>query len=125
MNQRCVWAPTLFSIFLSVTLVEAYGGLNDGVFIQSCLDADLVNVSHFKARTKTTQILVRELLYAYDSALVAHTPEHMHCIVDIFSAASKKFGLQINIKKTEAVNKIDDFTYLGSIILKDGALTRS
>ena len=140
-KQGCVLAPTLFSIFLSAMLVEAFEGLEEGVFIQSRRDADLFSVSHFKARTKTTQILVRELLYADDSALVAHTPEHMQSIVDAFSAASKKFGLQINIKKTEvlfqptpthreeeilvdgtALNKIDEFTYLGSIISKDGRI---
>ena len=60
---------------------------------------DLFNVAHFRAKTKTTQILVRELLYADDSALVAHSAEEIQIIVDAFSDASKKFGLKINIKK--------------------------
>jgi hypothetical protein len=141
-KQGCVLAPTLFSIFLSAMLEEAFRDLDEGVYIQSRQDANLFNVSHFKAKTKTTQILVRELLFADDSALVAHTPEQMQRIVDAFSAASKKFGLQINIKKTEvlfqpgpthqeeenilvdgiALNQVDDFTYLGSNISKDGRI---
>jgi hypothetical protein len=141
-KQGCVLAPTLFSIFLSAMLEEAFRDLEEGVYIQSRQDANLFNVSHFKAKTKTTQILVRELLFADDSALVAHTPKQMQCVVDAFSAASKKFGLQINIKKTEvlfqpgsnhreevniivdgtALNQIDHFTYLGSIISRDGRI---
>ncbi|XP_063588823.1 uncharacterized protein LOC134765962 [Penaeus indicus] len=91
------------------------------------------------AKTKTTQILARELLFVDDSALVAHTPEQMQRVLDAFSSASKRFGLQINIKKTEvlfqpssthiveedilvdgtALNRVADFTYLGSTISDD------
>ena len=61
-KQGCVLAPTLFSIFLSAMLVEAFRGMGDGVYIQSRQSADIFNVAHFRAKTKTTQILVRELL---------------------------------------------------------------
>ena len=46
---------------------------------------------------------MRELLFADDSALVAHSAEEMQKIVDAFSDASKKFGLKINTKKTEVL----------------------
>ena len=69
-----------------------------GIYIQSSQDADLFNVAHFKAKSKSTQVLVRELLFADDSDSVAHTPEQMQQILDAFSAFSWKFGLQINIK---------------------------
>ncbi|KAK2193729.1 hypothetical protein NP493_7g03010 [Ridgeia piscesae] len=73
----------------------------DGIPAES---ADLFNVAHFRVKTKTTRILMRELLFADDSALVAHSAEEMQKIVDAFSDASKKFGLKINIKKTEVLN---------------------
>ena len=66
-------------------------------------NTDLFNVVHFRAKTKTTWILMRELLFADDTALVAHSAEEMQKIVDAFSDASKKFGLKINIKKTEVL----------------------
>ena len=56
-----------------------------------------------RAKTKTTRILMRELLFADDSALIAHSAEEMQKIVDAFSNASKMFGLNINIKKTEVL----------------------
>ena len=40
-----------------------------------------------------------KLLFADDSALVAHYAEKMQKIVDAFSDASKKFSLKININK--------------------------
>lgn len=42
-------------------------------------------------------------LVADDNVLVAHTMEDIQKIVDAFSSASKKFGLKINIKKTEVL----------------------
>ena len=102
-KQGCVLAPMLFSIFLSAMLDEAFRDMGDGVYIQSRQSADLFNVAHFRAKTKTTLILVRELLFADDSALVAHSAEEMQKIVDAFSNASKRFGLKINIKKTEVL----------------------
>ena len=75
-------------------------------------------------------------MIADDSALVAHSAEEMQKIVDAFTDASKKFGLKINIKKTEVLyqsnstgtleedimvdgnklNSVLEFTYLGSTI---------
>ena len=121
-------------------LDEAFRDMGDGVYIQSRQSADLFNVAHFRAKTKTTRILMRELLFADDSALVAHSAEEMPKIMDAFSNASKKFGLKINIKKTEALykpnstitreedimvdgnklNYVMQFTYLGSTISSNG-----
>ena len=90
----------------------------------------------------TTRILVRELLVADDSTLVAHSAEEMQKIVDAFSDASKKIGLRINIKKTEMLyqhnstrtreedimadrnklNSVPEFTYLGSTISRFGRI---
>ena len=99
-KQGCVLAPSLFSIFLSAMLDEVFRDTGDGVYIQSRQSADLFHVADFRAKTKTTRILMRELLYADDTALVAHSAEEMQKIVDAFSDASKKFGLKINFQKT-------------------------
>ena len=42
-KQGCVLAPTLFSIFLSAMLDEAFRDMGDGVYIQSRQNADLFN----------------------------------------------------------------------------------
>ena len=99
-KQGCVLAPTLFSIYLSALLDESFRDMGDGVYKQSRQSADLFNVAHISAKTKTTRLLTRELLFADDSALVAHSAEEMQKIVDAFSNASNKFGLKINIKTT-------------------------
>ena len=110
-----------------------------GIYIQTRHGADLFNVSHFKAKSRTTKHLVRELLFADDSALVAHTASDMQLLVDRFSMAASQFSLKINIKKTECTYqpvkficpppepiditidevplvKTTDFTYLGSTV---------
>ena len=142
-KQGGILAPTLFSVFLSAMLDEAFRDMGHGVDIQSRQSADLFNVAHFRATTKTTRILMRELLFANDSALVAHSTEEMQKIVNAYSDASTKmFGLKINIKKTEVLyqpnttrtreedimvdgnnlNSVLEFTYLGSTISSNGCI---
>ena len=98
-NQGCVLAPTLFYIFLSAILEEAFRDMGDVIYIQSRQNAYLFTVAHFRAKTKTTNILVRELLFADDSALIAHSAEKIQRIVEAFANVSSKFGLKINIKE--------------------------
>ena len=50
---------------------RGFRDMEDGVYIQSRQSADLFNVAHFRAKTNTIRILMRELLFADDSALVA------------------------------------------------------
>ena len=141
-KQGCVLAPTLFSIFLRAMLDEAFRVMGVGVYIQFRQSADLFNVEHFKAKTKTTRILMRGLLFADDSALVAHSGEEMQKIVDGFSDASKMFGLMINIKKIEVpyqpnstrtreedimvdghkLNSVLEITYFGSTMSSNGCI---
>ena len=102
-KQGCVLAPTLFSLYLSAMLEVAFDDSLDGVCIQTRQNADLFNVAHFKAKTKTSQKIVREMLYADDSALVAHDAESMQRLIDRFSLAAEQFSLKINIKKTECL----------------------
>ncbi|KAK2176718.1 hypothetical protein NP493_644g04016 [Ridgeia piscesae] len=76
-KQGCILALTLFSIFLSAMLDEAFRDMGVGIYIQSRQSADVFNVAHFTAKTNTTRILMRELLFADDNALVAHSAEEI------------------------------------------------
>jgi hypothetical protein len=102
-KQGCVLAPTLFSLYLSAMLEVAFKDSSEGVYIQTRREADLFNVAQFKAKSKTTTKLIRDLLYADDSALVAHHPDDIQALVDRFVAAARQFSLKINIKKTECL----------------------
>ena len=84
-------------------LEEAFIDMGDAIYIQPRQNADHFTVAHFRAKIKSTSILVRELLFANDSALIAHSAEEIQRIVDAFANASSKFGLKINIKKTEVM----------------------
>ena len=64
-------------------LDEAFRDMGDGVYIQSRQSGDLFNVAHVRAKTGTNRILLRGLLFADDSALVAHSTEEMQKIVDV------------------------------------------
>ena len=77
--------------------------MGDVVYIHSRQNADLFTIAHFRVKTKTANIHVREVLFADDNVLIAHSAEEIQRIVDAFANASSKFGLESNIKKTEVM----------------------
>ena len=96
-KQGCVLTPTLFSIEQCSTRLSETWGMGSTYSPDRALTYSTSHTSERRPR------LMRELLFADDSALVAHSAEEMQKIVDAFSDASKKFGLKINIKKTEVL----------------------
>ena len=141
-KQGCVLAPTLFSIFLTVVLLILHEETSDGIYVRHRTSGGLFNLGRLKAITKTQTDLFRELLFADDTALVAHTEPQAQRLLDVVAAASKKMGLQINTDKTEILYQpspsntspvnpvitVDDvplkvvpsFKYLGSTLSIDG-----
>ena len=85
---------------------------------------------------------VRELLFADDCALAAHTEEALQRLCDCFASAARRFGLIISIKKTEVLYQpahgnayvppvitiegkqlkaVELFKYLGSTVSKEAS----
>ena len=139
-KQGCVLAPTLFSILFSLMLREAKEGLMDHIFIRFRTDGSIFNLRRLLAHTKTIEVLIVELLFADDCALLTHTQEALQHIVKRFAEAAKAFGFTISLKKTEvlhqsppggvysppkiniegtSLNSVEHFTYLGSVISND------
>ncbi|XP_068714168.1 uncharacterized protein [Montipora foliosa] len=95
---------SLIQALHTAMLEVAFKDTSEGVYIQTRNKADLFNVAQFKAKSKKTSIkIVREMLFADDSALVAHSVEDMQSLVEKFARAASQFSLQINIKKTECL----------------------
>ncbi|KAL8584674.1 hypothetical protein ACOMHN_002403 [Nucella lapillus] len=144
-KQGCVLAPTLFSFLFSMMLLSAFKDSDPGIQITYRTDGGILNTQRLKAKTKVTKSLVRDLLYADDCAIVAHSEDDLQRLTDSLSAATKHFGLTISIKKTEVIfqpskgstanmpeikidgkvlNNVDSFTYLGSSLSSPTVLTR-
>ncbi len=129
----CVLAPTLFAIFFSVLLQYAFKDCSDGVYIHPRANGKLFNIKRLREKTKVTEVLIRELLFADDAALTSHTEEGLQQLVCRLSHACKEYGLTISLKKTNVMVQdvdspptitidgyklevVENFTYLGSTI---------
>ena len=74
-KQSCVLAPTLFSVMLSVMLVNAFGYSTTGIKIQYCLDGKCFSTRWFVAKTKVLEDIMLDSLFAGDCASTGRTPE--------------------------------------------------
>ena len=117
-------APTLFNIFFSVLLNHAFKSSEEGILIRSRSDG---NPS------------IRDLLFADDVALVAHSAEKLQLLLNQFSDACEAFRLAISLKKTKVMcqanaatpavtiknytlEAVTQFTYLGSTTSNNNCL---
>ncbi|KAL8582730.1 hypothetical protein ACOMHN_051516 [Nucella lapillus] len=144
-KQGCVLAPTLFSFLFSMKLLSAFKDSDPGIQITYRTDGGILNTQRLKAKTKVTKSLVRDLLYADDCAIVAHSEDDLQRLADSLSAATRHFGLTISIKKTEVIfqpskgstanmpeikidgkvlNNVDSFTYFGSSLSFSNSLDK-
>jgi hypothetical protein len=132
-KQGCVLAPTLFGIFFAILIKHAFGNTTQGICLHTRSDGRLFNLARLRARTKVRKIIIRELLFADDAAIITHDHQELQNLLDKFSQACKDFGLTISLQKTKVLGQavdispavtIDDyelavehqFTYLGSIV---------
>ena len=74
-KQGCMLAPTLFNTFFSMLLTYAFKESTDGIFLHTRKDGRLYNTARLKAKTKVRKILIREMLFADNAAVVSHTEE--------------------------------------------------
>ena len=144
-KQGCVLAPTLFSFLFSTMMLSAFKNTDPGIQISYRTNGGVFNLHHLRAKTKVTLALIRELLYANDCAIVAHSQHDLQQLVDTLSVATKRYGLTISIKKTEVLfqpargstastpkieiegkilNCVDSFTYLGSSLSSSNSLDK-
>ena len=142
-KQGDIPAPTLFSIYLSAMLWYAFHDCEKGAHIRFRISGNVFNLRRMNAKTLVSEMLVRELLYADDADLVAHSAEDMQEIMYRLANACTKFGLTISLDKTKVMFTpapghpyiepdilvygsrlavVKSFVYLGSSISHDGSL---
>ena len=77
-------APTLFAIFFSMMFREAKDDLQDGIYIRARTDGSVFNLRHLLSRTKTSEKLTTDLLFADDcgpsGAHRGSPPENHHIL---------------------------------------------
>ena len=88
--------PTLFGILFSRLLRYALSESEEGIYLHPRSDGSLFNLARLRAKTKVRKVLVREMLFADDAAITAHTLQEL---INCFAHACSQFGLTISIKR--------------------------
>ena len=99
-KQGCVMAPLLFALVFSAMLYDAFHDNDLGALIRFRTDGNVFNLRRLNSKTRTSKVLIRDLLFADDCALLAHTVEDIQAITNAFARSVRRFGLTISLKKT-------------------------
>ena len=142
-KQGCVMAPLSFTLVFSAMLNDAFHDNNIGALIRFQTDVNVFNLRTLNPTTITSKVLIRDLLFADDCALLAHTVDDIHYITNALARSASRFGLTISLKKTEVIYQTkpgadytdptitidnnplkvtDNFTYLGSTISQNALI---
>ena len=92
-KQGCVLAPTLFGIFFSLLLKQAFGTAEEGIYLHTRTDGKLFNPSRLKAKSKVKNTIIRDMLFADDDTAAAHSPSQCQSLIDRFAYACTVFGV--------------------------------
>ena len=143
LRQGCTLAPTLFNLYFNAVM-NSWRSHNPqaGVKVKYKLGRKLVGDRTTKSKLIST--IFTKSQYADDAALYSSTRAAFENTTKSFVAEAFKWGITVNIQKTKemvvgetnedigatapvelengAIEMVDDFTYLGSNITKDGQL---
>ena len=93
MMQGCALVPTLFGIFFCLLHSDAFGSSSEGVCLHSRTDGKLFNLVRQHAKTKVQQVLIRDMVFANDIALISRTEEDLKRFIDQLAQACTEAGL--------------------------------
>ena len=104
-KQGCSIAPMLFGTFFGLLLKHAFDTTTEGIYLRTRSDGRLFNLARLGAKTKVSEVLIRDMLFADDAAVATHTQEELQSLMDCFSKARKDFGQTISLKKTSVLGQ--------------------
>ena len=99
-KQGDISAPMLFNINFAIVFLVAFYENSDGIYIRYRTSGSVFDARRLHSQTKVSSSLARELLYADDCDIVAHSEDELQCFMNHFVSACNSFGLKINLKKT-------------------------
>ena len=74
-------------------LKHAFYSLTTGIKLHTRTDGHLFNPSNLRAKRNLKIVTIRNLLFADDAALVAHSAQKLQTLLNQFSSACSDFGL--------------------------------
>ena len=76
-KQGDISSPMLFNIYFAIVFLVAFYENSDGIYIRYRTSGSVFNVRRLLSQGKVSSSLVRELLYADDCDIVAHSEDEL------------------------------------------------
>ena len=80
-------------------LKHAFGSFKEGIYLHTRSDDRSFNTVRLGAKTKAREVLIREVLFVDDAAVVAHTQQQLQSLLDHRCQPCTDFGRTISLTK--------------------------
>ena len=96
-------ALVLFNVYMLCAshFLDSEAG-NVGVDVRHRMGRNLFDLAKLKARTRTVVCITKELQYADDAAIVAHSTHVLQRMIEILHRVYGRMGLKMNTKKNRS-----------------------
>jgi hypothetical protein len=102
LKQGSIFSPLLFNIFFGCAVLAILARLEElGVPINFVLRGEVFDIAQLRKKAQVSTMLVVELMFADDCAVLANSVEDMQHIMDVFDEVCTAYGQAISVKKTE------------------------
>ena len=86
--------------------VPCFGTITEGIYLRTRSDGRLFNLARLRAKIKVWETTIRDVLFADDAAIAAHSQQQLRTLLTRFAKTCKLFGLTIILKKTKVMGNM-------------------
>ena len=98
-KQSCVMASLLSTLIFPAMLSTAFRDNDLGALIRFRTDGNVFNLRRLKSKRRSYKVLIRDLLFADECALLAHSVDNIQAITSAFIRSACRFGLTTSLKQ--------------------------
>ena len=84
-------------------LKHAFDTITEGIYLHTRSDGRIFNLARLRAKTKVRKVLIRDMLFADDAAVVTHIQEELQSLMELLKFFRELFAKERSYPSTAKI----------------------